>query len=140
MIIYSGYFGGLKKYNYPNPINIALKAPDYWTGPNAKWLAPSPQWFWLWKKSLDTKTNKEAIEEYSELYFQTILRNLMPLDIINRLSKLSNEEDCTLICFEKPPLKKIINPDSLEVNKDFCHRHIITSFLRNCGYDAFELI
>jgi hypothetical protein len=140
MIIYSGYFGGIKKYKYPNPINIALKPPDYWNGTNAKWLAPHNEWFWKWKNDCKNQTNEEAIESYSKLYFQSSLRSTSPQELVDRLARLSQKEDCTLICFEKPPLEKIIDVDTLIVGKTFCHRHLITRFLRSAGFEAYELI
>jgi hypothetical protein len=140
MIIYTGYFGGLKKYKYPNPISIALKPPDYWTGDCAKWLAPQNEWFWKWKNSLKDLTNKNAIEEYSRLFFQTTLRGTSPQEIIDRLGNHLSKEDCTLLCFEKAPIEKIVDIDTLVVGKDFCHRHLISQYLRNCGFESYELM
>jgi hypothetical protein len=138
MTIYSGYFAGMRRLHYPNPISIALKPPPNWDGLSAVWLAPQKEWFWNWKAHCETLN--DAKEEYQRLYFQTTLRNTSPQEIVDRLSKLSNGEDCTLLCFEKPPAESIIDVDKLTINGSFCHRHLITQFLRNSGYESFELI
>jgi hypothetical protein len=140
MIIYSGYFAAINKLKYPNPISIALKSPEFFKGPVAHWLAPQSNWFWKWKNELNLKTNEEAIEKYSRLYFQTVLRNTTPMEIVTRLEKITSGEDCTIVCFEKPPAEKIIDINSLIAGKNFCHRHLITQFLRFNNIESYELI
>jgi hypothetical protein len=141
MKIYTGYFAAIKKYDYPCPISIAGKTPDWFTGPKATFLAPKADWFWTWKPIFD-KFKKEGrsrwaitpieviqndpIGWYICKYTETVLTEA-PEIFYQRLEKLSDGKDCTLICYEKPDDG---TPET------FCHRNLVANFLKSGGFDV----
>lgn len=136
MKIYSGYFSGIKKHDYPTPISITLSPPKWWTGPEASFLAPG-KWLWHWKEKCASRSNAESIDDYMKLYMSTTLLGIHPNDVFERLFKISDGNDCTIVCYEKPEIGECI-PQQLEVGKTFCHRHIVTAYLRFGGYESYE--
>jgi len=115
---FTSYFANVR--NLPSvvaPIAICVKAPDGWTGLHYPKLAP-PKWlFWEWKKNHD-----ETL--YIDVFTREILQNLDPDIVWNELLVLSGGRPFALICFEKPG--------------DFCHRHLVSEWLRRADYPIYE--
>lgn len=60
-------------------------------------------------------------------YKEQVLGKLKPIDIINKIRKLSVEngfKEVVLLCYERP--------------NDFCHRHLVAEWLREAGYNIEE--
>jgi hypothetical protein len=133
MRVFTGSFS--KVHLYPHPIAIVRSLKFEWPHQIAGWLAPG-QWLWDWKKL--TTTNKEKIDAYVKLYLEFTLYEA-PEIIYERLAKLSNNEDCTLICYERSPkTPRVASLYDLTVGIDFCHRHIVSAFLRTIGVESYE--
>lgn len=127
-MIYTSYFSKLKYIE--NPISICGKAPDWYKGPQAKFLAPK---FWFFDKYKKSAMDKDAQDEYTKYYKLEVLDKLDPYTTLTELwSHYITNEDfdvnnppiITLICFEKP--------------EDFCHRHLIAEWLIKSGYKVEE--
>lgn len=102
--IHTSYFANLK--NVVNPISIAGKCPEFYTGPEYKKLAPKYSW---WKKWHDEKLSNEW---YIEQYNKTVLQTLNPNEVLSELFAFYLGSDTvTILCWEKPEL--------------FCHRNLI---------------
>ena len=119
-MIYTSYFGNLKKL--PKniiPISICGKAPDWWDGMQYKRLAPKYQFFIEWKKNKD---NGYYIEQFKK----EILDNLDASEVVMELEQLCDKQsnDIALICYEK--------------SEDFCHRHLVSNWLRLNGFKCEE--
>ena len=118
--LFTGYFAKTKKYielGY-EPVSVAGKTPDFFTG--EKWLdfAPRINFFLEWKNGLID--NKEYLKKYYE-YLKTI-----PKEDIEELRELTKDHKFIMCCYEK--------------RGDFCHRHGLAWFLRNTyGFDVSEI-
>lgn len=99
------------------PISICGKAPDAWKGLEYKKLAPKWWFFKEWKDNHDD-------DFYVRNFKKEVLDRLNPHDVWNDLRKLSNGEPFALVCYEKPG--------------DFCHRHLVSKWLRDAGYEINE--
>ena len=120
MQIYTSYFGKLDRL--PKnivPISICGKAPDWYTGLQFKKLAPKYEFFKQWEQ---THNN----EYYIKCYNEQVLQPLNVNEIVKELTELGQGNDIALICYEKPT--------------DFCHRHLVATWLRNNGYSINEYI
>lgn len=120
MQIYTSYFGKLDRL--PKnivPISICGKAPDWYTGLQFKKLAPKYEFFKQWEQ---THNN----EFYIKCYNEQVLQPLNVNEIVKELTELGQGNDIALICYEKPT--------------EFCHRHLIATWLRNNGYSINEYI
>lgn len=120
MQIYTSYFGKLDRL--PKnivPISICGKAPDWYTGLQFKKLAPKYEFFKQWEQ---THNN----EFYIKCYNEQVLQPLNVNEIVKELTELGQGNDIALICYEKPT--------------DFCHRHLVATWLRNNGYSINEYI
>jgi len=112
-MIHTSYFANIK--NLPTSmkkISISRVSPD-WANidEELKELAPSSN---LLRRYKDGLVSKEMYEvEYIEQ-----LRNLDPFEIGNKI------EDSAILCYEK--------------SGDFCHRHIVSSWLSEFGFDIEE--
>ena len=117
-MIYTFYFANLKKL--PKnivPISICGKAPEWYTGLQYKKLAPKYDFFMKWKENHDN-------DFYIEHFNKEVLDLLDSKKVIEDLTKLSNNQDIALICYEKPG--------------DFCHRHLVAEWLTKNGYNCTE--
>lgn len=113
LTIGTGYFACLQKYidlGYA-PISICGKAPDWYTGVQFKKLAPKWSFFSEWK------SGKITNDEYIEHYCKEVLVSINFRTIGDDLLALVDKPKAVLLCYEKPG--------------DFCHRHIVSYFLRN---------
>ena len=115
MIIATSYFGNLK--NVKNPIAICGKSPDWYNGPQYKVLAPKYSFFKDYKDGIIDEAG------YTSQFYSQVLSSLKQEDVINKLKSFyPNEEEITLICYEKP--------------EEFCHRHIVANWLEEAGYEV----
>ena len=109
MKIYTSYYAKARKI--PDNIvriSIAGKAPAGYTGLEYKKIAPKIGFFLEWKKNKDN-------EYYIEHYNTEVLANLNAEQVYLDLERLSNGNDCVLLCYEK--------------STDFCHRHLVADWL-----------
>lgn len=132
-MIYTSYFAKLK--SLPDniiPISICGKAPDWYKGLQYKKLAPKYDFFMEWKKNHDNDYyikcfNEQVLDKLSVTNVCTEIQILMPDEIIKQMqSPFWNNKDyhVALICYEKP--------------SDFCHRHLVASWLRKYGLQCEE--
>jgi len=103
------------KYKGENAVSIAGKCPSWYKGREYKKLAPSYLFFKKYKEDDDKQF-------YTEQYQKEILDKLDPQRIYEELGK-----DAVLLCWEK--------------SSDFCHRHIVSSWLmKELGIEIKEYI
>jgi len=119
-MIYTCYFAKLK--HLPNniiPVSICGKAPEWYKGLQYKKLAPKYNFFSKWKESHDNNY-------YRECFQKEVLDTLSVSEVVNELYALVNDDtkDVALICYEKPC--------------DFCHRHLVSDWLRKNGIKCKE--
>ena len=121
---YTSYFANIK--NLPPdivPIAICGKSPEGYKGLEYKKLAPSWSIFRDWKYSEHTHADKAI---YTDRFYKEILDKLDPLVVEQELlsyPRVRGRSFC-LICYEKP--------------NDFCHRHLVSEWMRNAGIDIQE--
>lgn len=111
MKIYTSYFAKMK--NIPDEIvriSICGKAPDWYDGIQYKKVAPKYGFFQEWKKNHDNNF-------YIEHFDAEVLDMLNAESVYRDLEKLSNGNDCVLLCYEKVG--------------DFCHRHLVANWLQD---------
>lgn len=132
-MIYTTYFAKLR--NLPEnitPVSICGKAPSWYSGKQYKILAPKYGFFMEWKRTHD---NEYYIQHFNSevlagLKFALVLNDLqlkLPTDIRAKMDSpvwFNKEYHIALVCYEKPG--------------DFCHRHIVSEWLRNHGIDCHE--
>ena len=99
------------------PISICGKAPNAWKGLEYRKLAPKKWFFDEWKSTGDN-------DFYVKNFKREVLDRLDPHVVWNELRKLSNGAPFALVCYEKP--------------SDFCHRHLVSQWLRAAGYAIRE--
>jgi hypothetical protein len=119
--IYTTYFDNIE--NLPKniiPISIAGMPPSYWDGLEYKKLAPKWSFFKEWKHNNDNNF-------YIRHFYEEVLNKLNPDKVIEELfEKVGSKTDLSiaLVCYEKP--------------KEFCHRHLVGSWLIQHGYIVKE--
>lgn len=120
MTIYTGYFAQLKKYQELGltPVSIARYSPSWFTGYCLKELAPSDSLLKGYKDGVIT------VEEYRKQYLQH-LETVRWTEVLRRLEKYA-PDGAVLCCYEKP--------------NDFCHRHILSEYMRESGYEVMEIL
>lgn len=120
MKIYTSYFA--KAYQFPDDkytcIAISVGIPKAIDVKSYKKLAP------LWDIVQEYKNNGGDIERYKNRYYNEVLNQLNADDVVKELTSISQGKDVVLICYEG--IK----------NNDFCHRHLVSQWLRENGYDA----
>lgn len=127
-MIYTTYFANLK--NLPEniiPVSICGKAPNGYRGLQYKKLAPKYSFFSKWKETGDN-------DYYVRCYRDEILNTLDPCNVVTELYKLVyggrtlTEEDLdlsiVLVCYETP--------------EKFCHRHLVSRWLKQNGIPCYE--
>ena len=122
MKIYTSYFA--KAYQYPDDkytcIAISVGIPKGFNIKSYKKLAPS------WDIIQEYKNNGGDIERYKSRYYNEVLNKLDVCEVYKELKELSDGKDIVLLCFEG--IK----------NNDFCHRHLVSQWLRENGYKEEE--
>lgn len=115
---YTTYFANVR--NLPKnvvPISICGRAPDAWKGLQYKKVAPKKWFFDEWKRTGDNAF-------YIENFQREVLDKLDADSVWNDLRELSHGGPFALVCYEKPG--------------DFCHRHLVSEWLREHGYEIEE--
>ena len=145
-MIYTGYFAQANKYFKADLtlLSIANKCPEGVKVINIPWLTPG-SWIYAWKQKCNQigESQRRLIDEYICKYTEDKLSYLSPETIFERLTTLTNHHDLILLCYEKLPenyAKDIVEISDLEPGKTFCHRHIISSFLRSGGFECKEYL
>ena len=119
--IYTTYFDNVKCLSKSViPISIAGSPPETWDGLEYRKLAPKWSFFKEWKHNNDNNF-------YIQHFYEEVLNKLNPDKVIEELfEKVGSKTDLTfaLVCYEKP--------------KEFCHRHLVGSWLMQHGYSVKE--
>lgn len=115
MKIFTSYFGNLKALGSAGimPISIARYSPKWYQG--AKFPGVAPTSYML----SGACSHEEYLKKYAE-----ILDKLDASAIIRNIENFSGGRDVALCCYEKPG--------------DFCHRHLLSEWLRKNGFDVKE--
>jgi len=126
-MIYTSYFAKIKII--ANPISICGKAPDWYTGFQYKKLAPKYDFFMEYKEGIKNSKSdhdrKLCEDIYTENFYSQVLSHLDASSVVMELIDFYNSDNVTLLCYEKPT--------------DFCHRHIVASWLNDNGFECKEL-
>ena len=124
-MIYTTYFDKLKEL--PDniiPVSICLKPPNWYNGVQYKKLAPKQAFFDEWKKSRDNNY-------YISCFKDQVLSRLCAEDVVEELTVIassiteSNNKSLALVCYEQP--------------FEFCHRHLVSKWLNEKGFECKEL-
>jgi uncharacterized protein YeaO (DUF488 family) len=119
-MLYTSYYWNVRNLTNVITVSISLKTPilvDFYLPELA------PNWSIL---SAIKKTGDK--EEYTRRFKEEILGVLDPTEIIGklrRISIMSGRKDVVMLCFEN--------------KKDFCHRHLVSKWLRDAGYSIEEI-
>ncbi len=119
-MIYTSYFAKLKSLENAGIIPVAIcgSIPKFYTGYWYKDLAPTYQIFAKYKQDGDS-------EDYMVSYSKKVLDTLDARQVVKEITAITNgAKDIALICYEKP--------------SDFCHRHLVASWLRKNGFNCKE--
>ena len=122
MKIYTTYFAKLNKL--PKDvivIPISNSIPKYLDSSlsRMKYKKLVPPWYIV----KDYQGDKDETK-YTERYNKLILGQLDPEKVFCELKNMSRGSDVALVCCEK--------------SDDFCHRHLVSEWLREAGYDVEE--
>lgn len=117
MKIFTSYFANSRSFSKEGVlgISIARYSPKWFQGP--RFLAVAPTSYML--------SGACSHEEYLRRY-EEILSKLDPKMIISSIENIASGRDAALCCYEKPG--------------EFCHRHLLSEWLRNNGYDVNEWV
>jgi len=112
MKIYTGYFAKAKQYNEAGLVTISIaRFNRYYSGASFKQLAPAAEIIHL------------PEDQYKPIYSKQ-LSLLSKEGVYNQIKQLSGGKDCILLCYEKPG--------------DFCHRHMVASWLADVAGEIKE--
>ena len=98
------------------PIAICAKVPSWYHGQVYKKVAPSFDILMEYKRTGNEETYTKTYTEF--------LQTLNVEEIVNDLRTLSNGKEIVMLCYEK--------------SSDFCHRHLLSKWLNDNGYDCEE--
>jgi hypothetical protein len=124
-MIYTSYFSKLKKLPKDIiPIAICGSAPKGYQGLQYKKLAPKYDFFTKWKQDHNNEYYIKCFSEQvlSKLKAEQVIRELLIL--AGNYKGVMYSPDICLVCYEK--------------SDDFCHRHLVASWLRDNGYECEE--
>jgi hypothetical protein len=145
-MIYTGYFAQVHKYLEAGLIllSIANKCPKGINALKVSCLMPGA-WIYAWKQKENRigVSQRQLIDEYIKKYTEDKLIYLSPETLLERLYNLVNHHDAVLLCYEKLPegyAKDVVELSDLELGKTFCHRHIVSAFLRSGGFGCREYL
>ena len=115
MKIYTSYFANMRAFSKDGimAISIARYSPRWYQGPQFTAVAPTSYML------SGACSHEEYLRKYDE-----ILSRLNPQQIVSSIESISRGKDVALCCYEKPG--------------DFCHRHLLSEWLRKNGYDVKE--
>ena len=141
-MIYTSYFAKLRKMpdNF-HPIGITQYPPKWYDGLNYKDLAPTKKTLFAYKDKVE-KDKDAAEKEYIESYVKETLGGkdvrqeiekvvaMLPSDVQEKIKEEgipiweNPKEHLVLMCFER--------------SDDFCHRNIVSKWMRENGIMARE--
>lgn len=132
-MIYTTYFAQL--HNLPPniiPVSICGKAPAWYMGLQYKKLAPKYDFFMEWKKTHDNDYyikhfTEEVLSQLTALRVLTDLQIALPDEVKSEMQSpfYSNPDwHIALVCYERPG--------------DFCHRHLVSQWLCENGFECKE--
>jgi hypothetical protein len=145
-MIWTGYFARYKIYQQAGlkPISIAKSSLQGVQTLKAEWLAPG-SWIYDWKNLVKrTGGDKELIDYYIKRYTKENLAHLSHEEVLERLDELAYHSDAVLLCYEALPKgynnQGIVKIGDLLPGSTFCHRHIVSEFMRSGGLECREYI
>ena len=121
-MIYTSYYDNIK--NLPKNfviISIAGKSPENFNGLEYKKLAPKLSFWKEWEKN---KNNYFYCENFKKEVLDKLLVDEVIKDLNNLKNTVNSEGEICLVCYEKP--------------EDFCHRHLVSNWLKSNGYACME--
>lgn len=134
-MIYTTYFAQLRNLP-PNiiPVSICGKAPEWYRGVQYKKLAPKYDFFMEWKRTHDNDYyikhfNDEVLSPLSIIRVLTELQCSIPEEVKVKMQSpfYDNQEwHIALVCYEKPD--------------EFCHRHLVSNWIHENGFECKEYI
>ena len=131
-MIYTSYFGNVKKLKAENPsifpVSIAGRSPKGFDGMKFTPLAPLYSWWKEWREKFgENPDSAESVEWYSRKYKDTVLGELNPKTVAELLETAASKygkKDVILLCYETPDR--------------FCHRKLIEEWLNATGIRCSE--
>lgn len=134
-MIYTTYFAQLR--NLPSnmiPVSICGKAPEWYKGIQYKRLAPKYGFFMEWKKTHNNDYyvehfSTEVLDSLSVMMVLTELQCAIPDEIKEQMQSpfyTNPDWHIALICYEKP--------------EDFCHRHLVSQWFCDSGFECKEWV
>jgi len=146
MELYTGYFGNFRKYGEITPISVAITNPVWLKNcPVEKKLQPG-KWIFEWKDEVEKtvsggkKTLEQLKKEYVDRYYEESLFFHFKggKELYEYLTETYGRyKTVVLCCYEKYDLRHPELEDTIP-GIDFCHRHIISDFLRKSGVECRE--
>lgn len=131
MKLHTSYFAKRKSLSDKDTLYIAITAfpPKWWNGPVYKKVAPPEELVSYYKnEKRRSGCTDSCMQTYIQYYKQKVLDSLVPENVYSELEEMAlqrNKENVVLLCFEK--------------TEDFCHRHILSAWLRLNGLQCEEL-
>lgn len=119
MKIYTSYFAKIRSFPVNLiPVSIALKQPAFYTGLRLPDLAPTQALIQGYK--YENKSESWYVAKYK---LDVIAKTGIDI-ILQKIMSLGSGQDVALICYECP--------------SDFCHRFIVSSWMKKNGIDVSE--
>ena len=134
-MIYTSYFWNLKKLQGIAPnmvfVSIAGKTPTWFEedkiGFKYQKLMPRYGWRSQWHEMFkENYESEESIKWYTRAYRETVLSKLNPHEVKCELYDIASRRNVCLLCYETP--------------EKFCHRHLVSKWLRDANIMAGEYV
>lgn len=134
MKLYTSYFANIKNIHLDNAyfISIAGKTPNWFQGNDSSkymkfsFLAPLKTWWKEWHDRFEENLNSiQSQSWYKQKYYETVLIEIDFSEFIHKLNNIDPNGNFVFMCYETP-------------NK-FCHRHLLSDWIKLHGVDINEL-
>lgn len=132
-MIYTSYFAKLKKL--PKniiPVSICAKVPSWYNGLQYKKLAPKYEFFMEWKQNHNN-------DYYIKCFKEQVTDQLNPNSVVAELDDLLLSATISINCNINNTLVPEIALICYEKPTDFCHRHLVSKWLKENGYNCEEI-
>jgi uncharacterized protein (DUF488 family) len=148
-MIYTGYFAKIKQYRDMHLKLVSIANHSIHTFGDLATIKFIPlvpgYWIYPWKNDLHNRSDLgKAKLEYIEIYYTKCLNKFTPEKLFEEINSFTKSTDTILLCYEAPPKDMgsngIIDLGKLEAGKDFCHRHLVSDFLRRGGLPCQEIV
>lgn len=118
-MIYTSYYSNINNLQKNIiPVSIAGRCPIEYSGLQYKKLAPKIGFFKEWKINHNN-------DYYIDCFYKEVLNKLDVHNVVMELQELvGNNNSFAMICYEKPG--------------EFCHRHLVASWMISAGYPVIE--